>query len=353
MKVRNLFNESKPQMTVGICFGRFNPPHIGHVKLWESASQCDYWFVGTNQYTSGASDPVPYDAKISIMESIFPKIKGHVVSEANILSLASKIYKKLGENVELKVFTDETWPWVKLTQYNNVEKQHGYYKFDQITHCPSPRLTSASLVRESIELNSEDDFKKTSGFDPNTTITHKGKQYPFFKFVSKYTNQKTKEDAAGVGIVTKQNSTQDVGPGTIKKNLKAFNLVKEMSNLEQEFETLAEASKVKKPLKKNNSNSMPNMAIYDVLDNNNHPYTAYRFGIALAGSPDTSTAPSGPLGSAFSMIDFSDGDAEIRRGAEKSIGVKCSRKTSKGSKELDCVHKTSPVASPKRNRYGI
>jgi pyrimidine deaminase RibD-like protein len=32
------------------------------------------------------------------------------------------------------------------------------------------------------------------------------------------------EDAAGVGIITKQNSTADVGPGTINKNLRAFKL---------------------------------------------------------------------------------------------------------------------------------
>jgi hypothetical protein len=36
----------------------------------------------------------------------------------------------------------------------------------------------------------------------------------------------TAEEAAGVGIVTKQNSTADVGPGTLRKNLKAFNLTK-------------------------------------------------------------------------------------------------------------------------------
>jgi pyrimidine deaminase RibD-like protein len=39
-----------------------------------------------------------------------------------------------------------------------------------------------------------------------------------------YKDQKTDEEAAGVGIVTKQNSTADVGPGTIRKNLKAFKL---------------------------------------------------------------------------------------------------------------------------------
>ena len=32
------------------------------------------------------------------------------------------------------------------------------------------------------------------------------------------------EEAAGVGIVTKQNTTADVGPGTLNKMLKAFKL---------------------------------------------------------------------------------------------------------------------------------
>ena len=34
------------------------------------------------------------------------------------------------------------------------------------------------------------------------------------------------EEAAGVGIITKQNSTVDVNKGTPRKNLKAFRLVK-------------------------------------------------------------------------------------------------------------------------------
>jgi hypothetical protein len=40
------------------------------------------------------------------------------------------------------------------------------------------------------------------------------------------TDKAVGEEAAGVGIVTKQNSTADVGPGTLRKNLKAFNLTK-------------------------------------------------------------------------------------------------------------------------------
>jgi hypothetical protein len=44
--------------------------------------------------------------------------------------------------------------------------------------------------------------------------------------VTKKKDMATAEEAAGVGIVTKQNSTADVGPGTLRKNLKAFNLTK-------------------------------------------------------------------------------------------------------------------------------
>ena len=42
--------------------------------------------------------------------------------------------------------------------------------------------------------------------------------------IAKHETQPT-EDAAGVGIITKQNSTKDVNKGTPRKNLKAFKLI--------------------------------------------------------------------------------------------------------------------------------
>lgn len=115
-------------------------------------------------------------------------------------------------------------------------------------------------------------------------------------------------------------------------------------------------TKNRKPLRKGVSQSMSNLTSYDSLDNNNAPYLAYRFGIALAGSPDNddNMYKNGPIGSNFNMIDYSDGDTEIRKGAEKRMGVKSSRTTGKGSKEVDeLVNKVSPVAQPKRNKYGV
>jgi hypothetical protein len=100
---------------------------------------------------------------------------------------------------------------------------------------------------------------------------------------------------------------------------------------------------------------MSNLTIYDQLDNNNNPYLAYRFGIALAGSPNEDMDKRGAIGSDFVMADYTDADTEIRLGAEKVMGVKSTKSTGKGSQELDgkIINKTSVVAQPKPNKYGV
>lgn len=120
-------------------------------------------------------------------------------------------------------------------------------------------------------------------------------------------------------------------------------------------EFINEANASRKPVRKSFKQASPNQTSYDHLDNNNHPYLAYRFGVALASSPDVNMKPQGPFGSNFSMIDYSDGDTEIRKGAEKLLGIKPSQSTGKGSEELSdkIINKTSPVAKPKKNKYGV
>ena len=111
----------------------------------------------------------------------------------------------------------------------------------------------------------------------------------------------------------------------------------------------------RKELRKSVAQSMSNLTSYDQLDNNNNPYLAYRFGIALAGSPAEDMPKKGPIGSDFVMADYTDAETEIRKGAERAMGVHGSRTTGKGSKELEggIINKVSPTAKPKRNRYGV
>lgn len=97
------------------------------------------------------------------------------------------------------------------------------------------------------------------------------------------------------------------------------------------------------PLRKALVQAAPNLTTYDHLDNNNHPYLAYRFGVALAPSPNDMGYSEGPIGSRFTMIDYTDGDAEIRKAAEKKMGFKSSSGTGKGSEELPTVNTQSPI----------
>ncbi len=110
-----------------------------------------------------------------------------------------------------------------------------------------------------------------------------------------------------------------------------------------------------KPLRKSSEQSLPNLTSSSDLDNNNHPYLAYRFGVALAPSPEIDHFfDEGPMGSNFTMIDYTDEDAEIRKAAAKRMGIKFNKGTGKGSEEMhDVVNITSPVAKPKRNKYGV
>lgn len=97
------------------------------------------------------------------------------------------------------------------------------------------------------------------------------------------------------------------------------------------------------PLRKSSRSSTPDMEYYDYLDNNNHPYMAYRFGIALAVAPKTHMYPEGPIGSRFTTIAYTDADNEIIDVAKKMIGVKSTALTSNDSTEMDFVNTQSPV----------
>lgn len=179
MKLRELF-ESKTE-SVGIIFGRFNPPHQGHRAAWEMAAENDRWFVGTNKSTQGPKDPLPYDIKVQAMLAVWPKIKGHIVPETSWLTLASKIYKKFG-NVELNVYTDEDWVTKTIVQYNGKEGPHGFYNFPSIQQHPTPRLSSATALRAAVEAGDRKAFEKAAGVPADTDVAG----YPFFDTVAKY-----------------------------------------------------------------------------------------------------------------------------------------------------------------------
>ena len=96
-------------------------------------------------------------------------------------------------------------------------------------------------------------------------------------------------------------------------------------------------------LRKGAKSSTPDMQTWPALNNNNSPYAAYRFGIALAVSPDTHMDKEGPIGGNFTTIGYSDADREILDAAAKLMGVSSNQETSNTSVEMDVIYKVSPV----------
>lgn len=96
-------------------------------------------------------------------------------------------------------------------------------------------------------------------------------------------------------------------------------------------------------LRKGARASTPDMQTWPALNNNNSPYAAYRFGMALAGSPDYPMDREGPIGGDFTTIGYTEADREILDGAAKMMGVKSYQQTAKGSTETDTIQKNSPT----------
>ena len=188
MLLRELF---EAQQSVGLIFGRFNPPHKGHKAAWEMASENSAWYVGTNQSTQGPKDPLPYDVKIKAMKTIWPEVAGHIAPSQSWLTLASEIYKKHGD-VELKVYTDEEWVLKTLSQYNGVEGKHGMYKFSKITPVATPRLSSATALRTAVANNDPKAFADAAGVPADTPVDG----VPFFDLVAEYLGAYKKEDVS-------------------------------------------------------------------------------------------------------------------------------------------------------------
>jgi hypothetical protein len=107
-------------------------------------------------------------------------------------------------------------------------------------------------------------------------------------------------------------------------------------------------------LRKSATNAATGMTAWPALNNNNNPYYAYRFGMAMAGAPASKVTKEGPVGGDFVTMSYTDGDEKILKSAAKQLGISSkSMGSSRKSVELDDVHKVSPVANKKRNRYGV
>lgn len=98
------------------------------------------------------------------------------------------------------------------------------------------------------------------------------------------------------------------------------------------------------------SSTMPLSKYYPSMPSSD-PYQAYRFGLAMADH--TIDYAEGPSQQNAVIVAYTAEEEEIIKGGERQTGHKGQLLTDRGSTEPSGTDKRSPVAQPKRNRYGV
>ena len=230
--------KEKPRKSVAFCFGRMNPPTIGHARLLNTTARAsaggDYYIFLSHTQDS-KKNPLDYNTKVDFVKSMYPQHAEHVSygSLRTIMEIMEFLYHQNYTNVTY-VCGNDRLPAFKelLNKYNGVEGGKTYYKFNNIDIVSSgPRDpdddgvvgASASAARLAAEQGNKEEFKK---------ITGAGRYVPqLYKAVRK---GMLKEDASGYIPKNKKEAKDprwsnalsvDVTPSTPTKNARALKLV--------------------------------------------------------------------------------------------------------------------------------
>ena len=230
--------KEKPRKSVAFCFGRMNPPTIGHARLLNTTARAsaggDYYIFLSHTQDS-KKNPLDYNTKVDFVKAMYPQHADHVSygSLRTIMEIMEFLYHNNYTDVTY-VCGNDRLPAFKelLNKYNGVEGGKTYYKFNSIDIVSSgPRDpdddgvagASASAARTAAEAGDKEEFKK---------ITGAGRFAPqLYKAVRK---GMLKEDASGYIPKNKKEAKDprwsnalsvDVNPKTPYKNAKALRLV--------------------------------------------------------------------------------------------------------------------------------
>jgi hypothetical protein len=232
--------KEKSRKPVAFCYGRVNPPTIGHARLFNTLARAsmggDYWIFLTHTQDP-KKNPLDYNTKVDFVKAMFPQHADHVSTGGlrTIMQVLEFLYHNNYTDVTYVCGNDRLPTFTKLlNDYNGLEGKPTYFKFNSINVVSSgPRDpdddgiagASASAARKAVK---EEDFEK---FKEITGAGRYAKQ--LYRAVRKGMNI-FNENASGYIPKNKREANDprwsnalsvDVTPQTPLKNSKALRLV--------------------------------------------------------------------------------------------------------------------------------
>ncbi len=176
MLLLELFEAGAKHVT--FCFGRMNPPTIGHKQVLDTMkSQGGDMRIFVSQTQDKKKNPLDYATKIKFIKEMFPEYAGDIVDNAglNTIGKVASYLHEQGYNSATFVAGSDRLEDMKslLTQYNGVEgKAHGFYDFEVLDFVSSGERedgaegvagVSASGARLAAANNDFTAFKEATG----------------------------------------------------------------------------------------------------------------------------------------------------------------------------------------------
>jgi len=132
----NYLPVEKTKGTLTIAFGRFNPPHLGHLQLMDTAAASaeqegsDYMIIPSRSQDK-KKNPLDADTKVSVMRRMFPQHSERIMNDANtktIFDVLKRAHNDGYTNVRIVGGADRVKEFEKLSNnYNG-----NLYQFDNI-----------------------------------------------------------------------------------------------------------------------------------------------------------------------------------------------------------------------------
>lgn len=211
--------------TAAFVFGRFNPPTLGHKKLFDKLKKVhNVFFVFVSHTQDKKKNPLSWAEKVKIMDAQFPEMADYVVNDQKIKTIIDvmKFLETAGhKNVIMVAGSDRVGSFQELlNKYNGKE-----YTFDSIKVVSAGERDPDSDSLEGVSASKAREAAMQGDFDGFATMFAGSESLKKQIYDAVRQGMGVQQESAGVGIVTKQNTTKDVNKGTLKKMLKAFRLI--------------------------------------------------------------------------------------------------------------------------------